>query len=180
MSLPIEWAWLDKEPGPRLLRAALADYGVEEWDGPSNNPIIIGWAKDLGITQYTSDEIPWCGLAMAHWAKEAQWFDQAPAQPLWARNWATFGTRAEDACLGDVLVFARNGGGHVGVYVAESEDGKWFYVIGGNQGDAVSIIRIAKSRLVAARRPIWRVATPPNRRRVFVRADLTPISMNEA
>ena len=62
---------------------------------------------------------------------------------------------APEAALGDVLVFARpKGGGHVGLYVGEDETA--FHVLGGNQSDAVSITRIAKTRCIAIRRPIYR------------------------
>jgi hypothetical protein len=59
--------------------------------------------------------------------------------------------RAERLAPGAVLVFEREGGGHVGFYVGE--DGTSYHVIGGNQGDAVSVARIAKTRLVASRWP---------------------------
>jgi hypothetical protein len=59
--------------------------------------------------------------------------------------------------LGDVLVFTRNGGGHVGFYVAEDKD--CYHVLGGNQSNSVTITRIAKSRCIAFRRPIY-INTP--------------------
>ena len=78
-----------------------------------------------------------------------------PAKPLWAPSWSRFGVAAPAAALGDVLVFNRpKGGGHVGLYVGE-DDGA-FHVLGGNQSDAVSITRIAKTRCIAIRRPIYR------------------------
>jgi hypothetical protein len=46
-----------------------------------------------------------------------------------------------------VLIFERGSGGHVGFAVGQDE--KHFYVLGGNQSDAVTIARIAKSRLLA-------------------------------
>jgi len=53
-----------------------------------------------------------------------------------------------------VLVFDRAGGGHVGFYVGE--DLTSYDVLGGNQGDRVSIMRLEKSRCVARRWPIGR------------------------
>jgi hypothetical protein len=41
-----------------------------------------------------------------------------------------------------VLVFERPGGGHVGYYFGE--DATAYHVLGGNQGDAVTIARIAR------------------------------------
>jgi hypothetical protein len=76
-----------------------------------------------------------------------------------------------------VLVFERAGGGHVGMYVGE--DAGAYHVLGGNQGDAVSIARIAKIRLFTARRAAWRSAQPSNVRRVLIAA-AGNLSKNEA
>ena len=55
-----------------------------------------------------------------------------------------------------MLVFSRaKGGGHVGLYVGQDETA--FHVLGGNQSDAVSITRIARTRCIAIRRPIYQV-----------------------
>ena len=55
-----------------------------------------------------------------------------------------------------------------GVYVGEDRDA--YHVIGGNQGDRVSIARKPKSRLLGARECPWRVNKPGNVRRVFLAA----------
>src|SRR5437016_2500925 len=39
--------------------------GIHEDVGPGSNKVILNWAKDLGI-DYKSDDIPWCGLFVAH------------------------------------------------------------------------------------------------------------------
>jgi cell wall-associated NlpC family hydrolase len=79
--------------------------------------------------------------------------------------------------LGDVLVFKRQGGGHVGLYVGEDKDA--YHVLGGNQSDSVSITRILKDRLHAARRCTWKTAQPANVRRVFLSGS-GAVSQNEA
>ena len=58
----------------------------------------------------------------------------------------------EKSASGAVLVFSRGSGGHVGF--AMGHDDTHFYVLGGNQSDAVTIARIAKSRLLGARWPV--------------------------
>ena len=40
---------------------------------------------------------------------------EVPAHPLWALSWSAFGAKSPAAALGDVLVFVRSGGGHVGL-----------------------------------------------------------------
>jgi uncharacterized protein (TIGR02594 family) len=75
--------------------------------------------------------------------------------PLWARNWVAFGNAADEAQLGDVLVFRRDqSAGHVGLYVGE--DYGAYHVLGGNQSDGVTITRIARDRCIAVRRPVYK------------------------
>lgn len=158
-TLPQPYAWLANEPGPKMLLEAIRCYGIRETAGAGNTPEIMEWAKALGpdvANVYSGDDIPWCGLFMAHCAQVAG--KQQPASPLWARAWATWGEPSPQPALGDVLVFVRDGGGHVGLYVGE--DAACYHVLGGNQGDAVSIVRIAKARKIAVRR-LYR-QTPDN------------------
>jgi uncharacterized protein (TIGR02594 family) len=176
-ALPKQYQFLETEPGPRILTEALKHHGVKEVVGPNHNPVILRWAEYCGIKGYTADEIPWCGLFMAYVAMRAGWHHMPGNNPLWARNWAQWGVEAETASLGDVLVFVREGGGHVGVYVGE--DATHYHVLGGNQKDSVCIIRIEKKRMIAARRPQWRLSEPANRRVVRLAAS-GPISTNEA
>ncbi|MCZ8086246.1 MAG: TIGR02594 family protein [Brevundimonas sp.] len=154
--LPPAYRWIDEvRPLPRMVAAACQLYGTIETPGSADNPVILDWAKEAGLSKaYSSDAVPWCGLFMALIAKRAG--KAAPAKPLWARSWSRFGIASPQAALGDVLVFSRaKGGGHVGLNVGEDETA--FHVLGGNQSDAVSITRIARTRCIAIRRPIYRV-----------------------
>lgn len=166
-----------KADAPRIFTEGRALIGVRETAGSGNNPVIMGWARALDLRSYNADSIPWCGLYMAYVAQRAGW--DPVRDPLWARNWANFGAKSETPSLGDVLVFSRGPAfGHVGIYVGE--DATHYHVLGGNQGDRVSIIRIAKARLIAARRPIWLHAEPETRRQVFFSSTASAISNNEA
>ena len=104
----------------------------------------------LGII-YNADDVPWCGVFAAQCLDEAG--TTAPPFAVRARSWADWGAnlRPERLAAGAVLVFEREGGGHVGFYIGE--DGTSYHVIGGNQGDAVSVARIAEARRVASRWP---------------------------
>jgi uncharacterized protein (TIGR02594 family) len=124
---------------------------------------------------YNDDGIPWCGLFMAVVAKRAG--KPVLEGPLWARNWVAFGNAADEAQLGDVLVFRRDqGSGHVGLYVGE--DYGAYHVLGGNQSDGVTITRIARDRCIAIRRPAYRKA-PATATPVQLAAN-GPLSTNEA
>jgi hypothetical protein len=46
--------------------------------------------------------------------------------------------------LVDILVFPKQNGAHVDIYAGEDKD--CYYMLGGNQGDQVSVVRILKSR----------------------------------
>lgn len=155
--LPPAYRWVTSlAVRPRMIDLALSLYGTTEVPGAADNPRILAWAKELGgnvAKVYTADSIAWCGLFMAVVAQRAG--KAVPANPLWALSWAQFGNPAPVPALGDVLTFRRDGGGHVGLYVAEDEAA--YHVLGGNQGDAVNIKRIAKGRFYAARRPAYQV-----------------------
>ena len=139
---PVVWY----EEAKRLL-------GLREGPGSTNNPTIIDWADQLGI-DYDHDDVPWCGLFVAHCVGATLPDEPLPNNPLGARNWAKVGEAATEA-PGAILVFWRespnSGKGHVGFY--HGEDATAYHVLGGNQSDSVSVTRVAKSRLVAIRRP---------------------------
>jgi len=177
IDLPAQYDWLNDEKGPRILIEALHWYGTLELPGDENNPVIIEWAKEVGGwigSWYTQDSIPWCGLIMALCAKRAGFpFTQ---KALSAREWANWEQPSIEPMLGDILVFVRQGGAHVGIYVGEDED--CYHVLGGNQSDMVCITRIQKNRLLASRRCRWKTGQPPNIRKIFLSPD-GEISKNE-
>lgn len=138
-----------------MLQIALALLGTTEVAGAGSNPVILGWAAELGVaklgTNYTSDSIPWCGLAMGIVAQRA---GKVPPKVLVrALAWASFGEDSPRPSLGDVLVFTRSGGGHVGLYVGE--DATCYHVLGGNQGNRFCIARVPKKMLYDCRRPTY-------------------------
>ncbi len=175
--LPNEYNWLLKEPSPAILLEMIKLYGVTEGLGTTDNPVILEWAKEMGLADiYRHDETPWCGLTVGLCIKRAGL--NGIKTPLWAKAWAEWGVGQKVAMLGDVLVFDRTGGGgHVGIYVGEDAD--CFHVIGGNQRDSVCIARILKSRIFAVRRTAWKVAQPVSIRRIPLAATGAPTT-NEA
>jgi uncharacterized protein (TIGR02594 family) len=164
--LPKEFHYLYDEPGPRILKEMMKLYGTVEEQGPGDNPVILEWARSIGYGDvYKHDAIPWCGLTVAYAAQQAGW--DIPVNPLWARNWLKFGYKSSPAMLGDILVFARGSSGHVAMYVGE--DAKNFYILGGNQSDAVNIHSRLKSKdFLGSRRCPWRVNEPKNVRQVYL------------
>lgn len=175
MNLPLAYQWLALESAPRHLLKAIELYGTTEIVGPKNNPVIMGWANEVGLaTVYKEDVTPWCGLFMAVIMKRA--FREPIKDPLYALNWNTFGVKITQPMLGDILTFTRKNGGHVGLYIGE--DNAAYHVLGGNQGDRVSIVRIAKERLSEVRRPAYTLQ-PTNVRKIIL-ASNGKLSTNEA
>ena len=182
--LPARYAYLAHEPGPKMLVHGLDHYGVQEYPGGADNPIILAWARELDRPPYTwigdmfakgGDAVPWCGVFVGMVAKRAG--KPLPNNPISALAWADWGHGVLDRpMLGDVLTFTRNGGGHVGIYVGEDDTA--YHVLGGNQSNSVNITRIAKSRFYKARR-FYAVGRPANVRAIRLGAD-GPLSENEA
>jgi uncharacterized protein (TIGR02594 family) len=157
-----------------MTQEALKLLGTIETPGSGDNPTIMAWAREIGVQKtYTADAVPWCGLFMGVVAHRAG--KQIPSTPLWALSWAQFGVDEGQPRLGDVLVFTRNGGGHVTQYVAEDQTA--FHCLGGNQGDKVCIERIAKARLYRVRRPAYSVM--PASARPYVVQPTGNLSENE-
>lgn len=180
MDIPAQYAWLAKIPVlPKVISEGLKLLGTLETPGPASNPTIMAWRNELvnagvSVVGFSADSVPWCGLFAAVVVLRA---GKTPVKaPLWAANWRHFGEAADQASLGDVLVFQRPGGGHVGFYVADDHD--CFHVLGGNQHDSVSIVRIAKTRCVAMRRPPY--LTKPDSVKPYHVASSGTISTNEA
>jgi uncharacterized protein (TIGR02594 family) len=177
MKLPAHYAWLAAEGAPRMLVEALKLHGTLEAPGLSNNPQILNWADEVAMAFpspynrwaadfYKHDSIAWCGLGMAIAAARA---DRAPPNKyLSALAWAEGGpgwvkVPIAGAMLGDVLIFKRNGGGHVALNVGEDET--HFHMLGANQDDAFNIRRKAKAQCVGVIRPAY-INRPANVRKV--------------
>lgn len=132
---------------PRWFAYAKTLIGTREIAGPKHSAVIMGWIKKLGAKvlgmDIRDDETPWCGTFMAHVMSE----NGIAPPPIASRAsaWANWGRELLGPRPGCVLVFTRSGGGHVGMYVGERANA--YRVLGGNQGDAVSEVWVAKNRL---------------------------------
>ncbi len=151
----------DRQKLPKILQEMLKLEGTKETQGPANNPVIMQWAAEVGVKRmgvpYTDDSAqPWCGLAMSISCLRAGY--EPPPICIRAAAWAEWGKPSAVPMVGDVLVFSRKGGGHVGLYIAE--DDTHYHVLGGNQDDEVCIKRIKKKALSNCRRSPWAFGKP--------------------
>lgn len=133
---------------------AMRLVGIREDTSSASNPEILGWAEDLDLA-YGDDDIPWCGLFVAHCIGSTLPDEPLPANPLGSRSWEAFGVPVEPQ-KGALLTFwresKRSGLGHACFCQEVTES--HFVVVGGNQGDQVSVTRVAKDRHVGSRWPI--------------------------
>ena len=123
--------------------------GLKEIPGPKTNGIIAGWLAKLKAW-WSDDATPWCGTFAAHCVTEAEL--KPPKEWYRATAWLTLPVSLPRPAYGCVVVFSREGGGHVGFVVGKDQHGN-IMVLGGNQGDAVSIKPFPLSRVTGFRWP---------------------------
>lgn len=110
--------------------------------------------KSDGRTLGDHRRLPWCGDFAETCIAVTLPDEPLPTNPYLARNWLKLGSAIKPT-LGAVLVFWRGSktgtSGHVGFAVGES--GSSYYVIGGNQSNAITVAPISKARLLGVRWP---------------------------
>lgn len=125
---------------------------------------LMDWLKRDGRTLGDPSKNPWCGDFVETCIRVAlpdePLLGALGSNPYWARNWLQFGQEVQPI-PGAVLIFERGSGGHVGFVIGQ--DDTHFYILGGNQSDAVTIARVAKTRLMGAR---WPATVPPRAQRL--------------
>ncbi len=135
--------------------------GLKEAKGPTSNPLVLAMLQ-LDNAWVQDDETAWCSAFVNYIC----WLLRLPrSKKLNARSWLSVGTpisTLESASVGyDVVALSRGVGvqpgpgtldapGHVGFY--SGHDGKYVYLLGGNQGDAVSVAQFDRSRILGIRR----------------------------
>lgn len=134
------------------LEVALGELvaGVAEVPGPASNPRVSEYLRTVGLGP--DDETPWCS-AFVNWC--FQQVQQAGSGKGNARSWMGWGKPTTNPKPGTVTVFwrgSRDGWqGHVAFYLGEV--GGAVIVLGGNQGDRVSVTAYSKERLLGYREP---------------------------
>jgi len=152
---------------PKHMTIAYELLGTKEIVGSKHSATILGWAKELGLADiYTNDELAWCGLFFAYVMMKADRKVVLPTKDkydyLRALKYVNMPNVTEVAkgneSVGDILIFQRPEGGHIGFCVSASDD--TFNVLGGNQSNSVSLTNIAKNRLVKCLRPNYKTYKP--------------------
>lgn len=138
---------------PKWIEVARAEIGAKETLGSKHNPRILEYHKST-LLSATTDEVPWCS-SFVNWVLFQSGFKGVPRSAA-ARSWIGFGENIKDPKMGCIVVLSRGNSsisGHVGFYVGDGASGH-VKILGGNQGDSVSIVEFPKSRIIACRWPV--------------------------
>jgi uncharacterized protein (TIGR02594 family) len=135
------------------MKVAVAQLGLNE---QTSNASLRRFLSSDRATVGDPAKLPWCGDFVETCIKTSLPQEPFPGKlgqnPYFARNWLFFGHDCAPV-YGAVVVFERGpNAGHVAFLVGQDDDA--FYTLGGNQSDAVTIARIAKSRALGFRWPV--------------------------
>lgn len=124
--------------------------GQKEVAGGKSNPWIVSlWKNDKWLGDDDS-KVPWCG-SFVNFVFINNGVDTFKTY-FRAKDWLKWGVELNQPVYGCVAVFERAGGGHVG-FVVGRDKAENILVLGGNQGDAVSIAAFDNSRVSGFRWP---------------------------
>lgn len=133
---------------PRWMIEAQKYLGIHEIKGPKHEQLIVDMFADAGFPGVRDDETAWCAAYVGAILKRV---NIAPSKSLMARSYEKWGVQLRDPIYGCVGVKTRVGGGHVGFVVAASEES--ITLLGGNQGDCVSVALFPRKDFTAFRWP---------------------------
>lgn len=138
---------------PAWIAEARKYLGQREIKGVNHNPVIIAWWKAIKRSGIKTDEVPWCaafvGAMLESVGIVSSRFESA-------KSYLDWGSKLASPELGCIVVFSRDGGGHVGFVVGKDPNGN-LLVLGGNQGDQVNIRAFGRDRVAGYR---WPTAVP--------------------
>ena len=135
----------------RWLKEAWREFGQAEQSGARANPRIVALFRDAGHPKVTRDEVAWCAAYLGACLERA---GVRSTRSLMARSYLSWGKRLSEPRVGAIAIFSRGRNpalGHVGFWLGEA--GGDVVLLGGNQGNAVSVARYPKSRLLDLRWP---------------------------
>ncbi len=93
--------------------------------------------------------VPWCASFMSYCFAKSSYADQG-IKSARAKDWLNVGRPVDhDIQEGDLVIFTRDGGGHIGFASTVHKD--HIEVLGGNQDNKVCLKAYPKSRLLGAR-----------------------------
>jgi len=140
---------------PKWLAQARLHVGVKEAKGDKHNPAILEFFRVVGHPEIDNDETAWCAGFVGAMLKTAGFPIPPVAVNLAARSYQHYGKPLDEPRVGCIAVFKRGKSswqGHVG-FVVDWDD-THIRLLGGNQGNAVSIAAFPRTDLLAFRWPV--------------------------
>lgn len=137
--------------GPPWLMLARSLIGEAEIPGLKHNAKILRWWQAIGQA-FRDDETPWCAAFVGGVLEEC---GVASSRSAAARSYLKWG-RSVHPCPGAIAVFSRppsSWSGHVGFLAGRDKLGR-LMIVGGNQGNRVSLAPFEADRLLDLRWPI--------------------------
>jgi uncharacterized protein (TIGR02594 family) len=157
--MPIEPVWII---------SARKEIGVREIHGTQHNAAIVGYWKDVHLSGVKDDETAWCAAFVGAMLERNGITSTRSGA---ARSYLSWGTPLNGPVPGCIVVFSREGGGHVGFVVGRDKLGH-LQVLGGNQGDCVCIAAFKTDRIAGLRWPAG-IPVPSDPLPVLAGADLS-------
>lgn len=143
------------DSAPAWLARARTYLGLEEYRGARHNPKIIGWWIRLGLP-FRNDETPWCAGFVCGVLEECGIRSPRSAAAR-SFHWTRWGNVLSGPAVGAVVCFWRGapkgGSGHVGFVIGRDHEDQ-LMVLGGNQGDRVSIRPFSTARVLSYHWPL--------------------------
>ena len=160
---------------PPWLIEARKHIGQTEIKGPKHNPFIAGLWKIIGLAGIKDDETPWCAAFVGAMLENVG--IKSPRSGR-AQSFMSWGDSVPAPFVGAIVVFTRDGGGHVGIVIGKDARGN-LMVLGGNQSDMVKISAFPHSRVTGYRKPVGYLVPAANYRLPVLAGD-GKLSTNEA
>ncbi len=130
----------------QTLDSCLAEAKQGKWKENGANPLIVSCYKAVGF-KFSDDKTPWCAAFAGNILKRAG----APAlKTLSSLAYGTYGTDVPISDpskfrLNDIVIFTRQGGGHIGFFRGYNPSTGSILVLGGNQADNLTEVGFRKS-----------------------------------
>lgn len=133
---------------PKHLQIARKHLGIKELTNKNDGKQLLTWWERLNSRWLYLQ--PWCGLFVAICLREAGY----PIAKYFyrAKDWLNYGYKISMPVVGCIVIFDRKGGGHVGFCIGKDNAGR-LLVLGGNQGNQVSIMPFDMNRVLGYRMP---------------------------
>jgi uncharacterized protein (TIGR02594 family) len=147
--------WPDKEAQMSAVYDIARSYlGLQEFPGARHNEQVVQFFADSGHSWVQDDETPWCAAFVGSVLAQAGLKGTGELAARSYEDWGDPVNKLDNARRGDVVVLWRESPdswkGHVGFY--EGHGAGTVSLLGGNQGNEVSVAKYPSERVVAVRR----------------------------